>query len=113
MKHSVGATVAALFAGLAICLAVLTGCGGEPAWTDNPKSNFEPHSQTQTRMELVWGQLSDFQKREVCSALSQVSDERAAELMHDSPQQKGGADPDTIDWDYAVDLFNAKCEARP
>lgn len=111
MKHSVGATVAALFAGLAICLAVLTGCGGDPAWVDKP--HHEPHRQTLSRIDAAWDKMDSFQKRQICSALDQISDKRAAQLMHDSPEQAGAPDSDTIDWDYVVDVFNAKCEARP
>jgi ABC-type Fe3+-hydroxamate transport system substrate-binding protein len=103
---------------LAAAAFALTACGhsSPPASTSSatttvapeptPTPELTPDDMTDAIVDITWGQTSEADKDDLCAGIALLGTDWAAEQL-----AIGGGD-DSLDWDRAAVLYEAKCNAR-
>jgi hypothetical protein len=97
---------------VALLLGLTTACTTtEPPKTPRtttvePTPNPTPHDTTDLVVDLTWNQQTETEKDTLCDGINLLGTEWAADEM------QAGAGDDSLDWDRAAVLVEAKCALR-
>lgn len=122
MDRPIRALTAALIS--ATALAALSACGCTQAAGSSPSPQLTTHTAapviegdtdapdlstrdlTKVSIDLTWDATAETDKDAMCDGISLFGTDWAAGQL-----RQGGGD-DSLDWDYAAQLIEGKCEAR-
>jgi hypothetical protein len=123
MIRPIRALTAALIS--ATALAALSACGGAPAADTGSATADRTHAApavegdantpapnrrelTETSINITWDSSTETDKDSMCDGIILFGPEWAADQMRDG----AGSDASLLDWDYAAQLIEGKCDAR-
>jgi starvation-inducible outer membrane lipoprotein len=106
-RHALAAIAAAAAFALAACTSTPDTSGDNPATTTVIETtSADSEDMTQTVVDLSWAQQTETDKNAMCGGIAMFGTEWAAEQM------RIGAGNESVDWDRAAVLVEAKCAQR-
>jgi predicted small secreted protein len=107
IRHALAAIVAAAAFALTACTSTPDTSGSDnPATTTVIETTPAADDMTQTVVDLSWDQQTEADKDAMCFGLALYGTDWGAEQM------RIGAGDDSVDWDQAAQLVEAKCAQR-
>jgi uncharacterized protein involved in copper resistance len=108
-RHALAAIVAAAAFALTACTSTPDTSGDNPATTtviETTDATPTSDDMTQTVVDLSWDQQTEADKNAMCGGIAMFGADWAAEQM------RIGAGNESVDWDRAAVLVEAKCAQR-
>lgn len=84
------------------------GTNGEPATDDTDTPGLGQRDITEVAMRMTWDGTSETDRDNMCAGVDLFGTEWAAEQL-----QSGGGTDAELDWQYAAELIQIECDARP
>jgi uncharacterized protein involved in copper resistance len=109
-RHALAAIVAAAAFALTACTSTPDTSGDNPATTtviETTDATPTADDMTQTVVDLSWDQQTEADKNAMCGGLALFGTEWGADQM-----RAGAGYDDSLDWDRAAVLVEAKCTQR-